>query len=161
MNISDLYNLWLKPHHLPAEGQEFTIESVSVQDLTPKPNQTEKKAILKFRGEPRRLILNDGNANRLVDIAGLDPTAWAGVVVKLVPEKYNRNTDTIIIKRPGENEAGGKSKQAGNGGDFSKFWSAVFGRYPNKTEGQTVGQRLLKQAGGNADDALKLLEALV
>ncbi len=110
--IGNLYKLWLKAHHLPPEGAEVTISRATVETLNPKPGQTEKKVVLAFKGRNRRLVLNDGNANRMLDIAGSDNTDdWTGLVVRLRPADYTTKKRTIILEAAGQP---GQSKAAPN-----------------------------------------------
>ncbi len=107
-NVSDLYNLWLKAAHLPVDKLvSVTIEKVEVRELHPRPTQTEKKIVLSFVGKNRRLILNDGNANKMVDIGGEDWSGWAGLVVQLKRQKFTADKETIIIS-PAPTNGNGK-----------------------------------------------------
>lgn len=97
-SVSDLYDLWLKPIHLPADkAVSVTIQQVEVKELHPRPTQTEKKLVVSFVGKNRRLILNDSNANRMATIGGEDYTAWSGLAVQLKRQKYTADKETIII----------------------------------------------------------------
>ena len=96
-NASDIYTLYLKPHHLPAEGQQVTITGATADDLHPRVGETKKGIVLTFKGAKRKLILNQGNANRLVDIGGDDISGWVGLVILLKPEPLNKSKNTIRI----------------------------------------------------------------
>jgi hypothetical protein len=97
-NVSDLYDLWLKAAHLPADKPvSVTIQKAEVKELHPRPTQTENKLVLSFVGKNRRLILNDGNANRMVGIGGEDWSAWTGLVIQLKRQEYTKDKETIII----------------------------------------------------------------
>lgn len=97
-NVSDLYDLWLKAHHLPIDKPcNVTIEKAEVKTLHPRPTETEQKIVLSFAGKSRRLILNDGNANRMVDIGGEDYTAWQGLVIQIRRTRFTKDKETIII----------------------------------------------------------------
>lgn len=103
-NVSDLYTLWLKPHHLPlGKLVQVTIAKVEVRELHPKPTQVETKLVLSFVSKNRRLILNDGQANKMADIGGEDYTAWKGLVIQLQRASYTANKETIRILPPNGN----------------------------------------------------------
>ena len=108
MKVSDIYTLYLKPKHLPEEGsKETTIERATVETLHPRPGQEIKAIVLSFVGKHHKLILNQGNANRLASIAGLDTEAWEGIVISLKRGKWGSKA-TIIIE-PATN-GNGKTK---------------------------------------------------
>jgi hypothetical protein len=108
MRASEIYNLYLKPAHLPADGskREATIERVELATLHPRPGQESKSIVLSFVGKAHKLILNQTNANRLVIIAGDDTDAWKGLVINLSRGKYGAK-DTVLI----EPAANGNSKK--------------------------------------------------
>lgn len=99
MKASEIYNLYLKPAHLPADGtkREATIEKVTLETLHPRPGQESKSIVLSFVGKAHKLILNQSNANRLVLIAGDDTDAWKGLVINLSRSKYGAK-DTVLIE---------------------------------------------------------------
>ena len=90
------YRLWLKARHLPAQGNTVTIEKVTVEKLHPRPGQEETKIVLWFQNRNRQLILNNGNYNRLVDIAGIDRQKWPGTVISLRPGKWGAKATVIL-----------------------------------------------------------------
>jgi hypothetical protein len=96
---SDYYVLYLKPHHLPTDGsrREATIESAKVVTLHPRPGQEQRAILVSFVGKVHKLILNQGNANRLVAIAGDDLEGWPGVVIGLKRATYGPK-ETILIE---------------------------------------------------------------
>jgi hypothetical protein len=98
-SVSDLYVLYLKPHHLPASGYNVTITQVTVEELHPRPGseEVERKLVLAFKNATRRLIVNQTQANRLVDLLGEDYTAWVGQVVFLAGVKLNNKTQTVQV----------------------------------------------------------------
>jgi len=79
-----------------------TIEKATVETLHPRPGQTVQKIVLVFKGKQRRLILGDGNANKLCDIAGDDTDGWVGVVVRLRAAHYTADKRTIGVEPGGE-----------------------------------------------------------
>ena len=95
--VSEFFNLWLKPHHLPENGgASVTIERVTVEELHPRPGQTQQGVVLSFVGKARRLILNGGNANRLANLAGDEMEGWVGVEIRLKrADWYGRATIVI------------------------------------------------------------------
>lgn len=95
-NVSNIYTLYLKARHLPPGGATATIERVTEEELHPRPGQTERKLVLSFKGKNRRLILNQRNANAMVDLAGEDWSKWVGVTVRLMPGKWG-SKDTIVL----------------------------------------------------------------
>lgn len=103
-SVSDLYTLWLKPWHLPpGKLVSVTIEKVEVRTIHPRPTEEKAALILSFVGKNRRLILNDGNANKMADIGGEDYTAWKGLVIQLQRASYTANKETIYILPPDGN----------------------------------------------------------
>lgn len=97
-NVSDIYNLWLKPWHLPPDKPvNVTIQEAEVRTLHPRPTEEKRALILSFVGKNRRLILNDGNANKLADLGGEDYNAWAGLVISLKRQQYTKDKATIIV----------------------------------------------------------------
>lgn len=103
-NLSDLYNIWLKAESLPPDKVvTVTITAATVEEIHPRPGQTERRLILSFKGKTRRLIVNSGNANRLANMHGEDYTAYAGLVVGLKRVKFKKDMDTIIIVEPTKN----------------------------------------------------------
>lgn len=95
------YRLYLKPHHLPPGGANVAIVRATVEDLHPRPGSDEVKPgiVLAFKTTPRLLVLNNGNLNRLVDIAGSDDLeSWTGLVIHLTRAKLNKSKDTIVIE---------------------------------------------------------------
>lgn len=106
-NLSDIYNLWLKADSLPPDKVVgVTIERATVEEIHPRPGQTERRLILSFKGKTRRLIVNSGNANRLANQHGEDYTAYPGLVVGLKRVKFTKDVDTIIITEPPTNGNG-------------------------------------------------------
>lgn len=107
--VSELYTLYLKPKHLPAEGtREATIQTATAEILHPLPGHEKKALVLSFVGRPHKLILNQGNANRMVSIGGDDFSGWAGLVIGLKRGKWG-SRETIIIEPTGngnENQKG-------------------------------------------------------
>jgi len=100
-NIAEIYDLWLKPQHLPKNSTiPVTVETVEIKTLHPRPGIEERKIILSFVGKRRKLILNAGNANRLADLGGEDWSAWPGLVVGLRRAQYSKDKETIIITPP-------------------------------------------------------------
>lgn len=108
MKASEIYTLYLKPHHLPTDGsaRPATIEAATLETLHPRPGQEIKAILISFVGKPHKLILNQSNANRMVAIGGDDTGGWAGIVVNLRRDKYGQK-ETIIIE-PATNGNGKK-----------------------------------------------------
>lgn len=105
--VSDLYTLYLKPKHLPEQGnREATIEAAKVETLHPRPGQEQRAIVLSFVGKPHKLIVNQGNANRLVSIAGDDYSQWPGVTIALKRGQWG-SKPTVIIE-PAQNGNGHK-----------------------------------------------------
>lgn len=97
-NVSDLYTLWLKPWHLPAgKPISVTIEKAETRTIHPRPTEERTALVLSFVGKNRKLILNDGNANKMSDIGGEDWAAWRGLVVQLKRVQFNKDKETIHI----------------------------------------------------------------
>lgn len=97
-NVSDIYTLWLKPWHLPpGKPVNVTIERAEVRTIHPRPTEEKKAIILTFAGKNRKLILNDGNANKMADIGGEDWTGWQGLVIQLKRASYTKDKETIHI----------------------------------------------------------------
>jgi len=96
--VSELYTLYLKPKHLPQNGtKEATISAATVETLHPRPGLETRLIVLSFVDKPHKLIVNQGNANRLRDICGDDIGAWPGLVIGLKVGKWGKR-DTIIIE---------------------------------------------------------------
>ena len=96
--LSDIYNLWLKSDSLPPDKViPVTIERATIEEIHPRPTQTERRLILSFKGKTRKLIVNTGNANRLANLHGEDFTAYPGLVIGLKRVKYTKDQDTIVI----------------------------------------------------------------
>jgi hypothetical protein len=107
-NVSDLYTLWLKPWHLPpGKPWVVTIQKAEVRTIHPRPTEEKKALILSFVGKNRKLILNDGNANKLADIGGEDTEGWAGLVIQLKRTSYTKDKETIVIS-PAPTNGNGK-----------------------------------------------------
>lgn len=97
-NVSDLYDLWLKAAHLPADKLvSVTIERAEVKTVHPRPTEERRVIVLSFVGKNRRLILNSTNASKMADIGGEDYSGWAGLVVQLKRQQYTKDKETIII----------------------------------------------------------------
>lgn len=97
-NVSDIYTLWLKPWHLPAgKPISVTIEKAETRTIHPRPTEERTALVLSFVGKNRKLILNDGNANKMSDIGGEDFTAWRGLVVQLKRVQFTKDKETIHI----------------------------------------------------------------
>src|SRR5690606_29802088 len=98
-----------KPHHLPADGsaREATIEKATIETLHPRPTETKKFVVVSFVGKVHKLILNGGNANRLVAIAGDDLTGWSGIVISLKRGEW-ASKPTIIIEKATNGKENGK-----------------------------------------------------
>lgn len=97
-NVSEVYDLWLKAAHLPADkAVNVTIEKAAVRVLHPRPTEEKPAIVLSFVGKSRRLILNSTNANAMATIGGEDTDGWAGLVISLKRQKYNAKLETIII----------------------------------------------------------------
>lgn len=97
-NVSDIYTLWLKPWHLPADKPvSVTITQATVETLHPRPTEEKKAIVLSFAGKNRRLILNSTNANKMTDIGGEDFTGWQGLVIQLKRAAFTKGKETIII----------------------------------------------------------------
>src|SRR5688572_22594625 len=95
---SDIYTLYLKPAHLPTQGaREATIERAEVKEIHPRPGQKKTVIILSFVGKVHKLILNQGNANRLAIIAGDDLEGWPGIVVSLRRDMWG-DKPTVIVE---------------------------------------------------------------
>jgi len=99
MKASDIYTLYLKPKHLPQDGtsKQTTIEKAEIRTLHPRPGQEIRAIVLSFEGKPHKLILNQGNANRMVSIGGDETESWAGMVVGLKRGKWG-SKDTVIVE---------------------------------------------------------------
>ncbi len=97
--VSDYYVLYLKAHHLPADGskREATIAGAEAATIHPRPGQTKKVILLSFVGRPHKLILTQGNANRMVAIAGDDLSGWPGVVIGLRRDTWG-DKPTVVIE---------------------------------------------------------------
>ena len=105
--VSDLYTLYLKPKHLPEQdSKEATIEQAAVETLHPQPGKVAKAIVLSFVDKPHKLILNQGNANRMVSIGGDDYSQWPGVTIALKRGKWG-SKPTVIIE-PAKNGNGSK-----------------------------------------------------
>lgn len=106
--VSDVYTLYLKPHHLPADGsaREATIERAMIETLRPRPTEEKRFIVVSFVGKAHKLILNSGNANRLATIAGDDLSGWPGIVISLKRGEW-ASKPTIIIEKA-TNGNGGK-----------------------------------------------------
>lgn len=116
--VSDVYTLYLKPWHLPSAGIDVTITSAHIADLHPRPGSEETKPgiVLSFKGATRKLVLNGGNAGRMVDLGGDDPDHWMGLVIRLKPAPLTKTKQTIIIepastKQQADVEAGGEGAE--------------------------------------------------
>lgn len=97
-SVSELYDLWLKPWHLPVgKTITVTIKTAQVKELHPRPTQPERKIVLSFVGKSRRLILNQTQANAMSDLGGEDWTGWAGLVISIKREQYTSDKETIHI----------------------------------------------------------------
>lgn len=97
-NVSDIYDLWLKPWHLPpGKLVQVTIEKIERRILQTRPTEKKPALVLSFVGKNRRLILNAGNANKMADLGGEDYTAWTGLVIGLQRAEYTSATETIHI----------------------------------------------------------------
>lgn len=108
-NVSDIYDLWLKAHHLPLDKVvNVTIAKAEVRTLHPRPTEEKKAIILTFAGKNRKLILNDGNANKMSDIGGEDYTGWAGLVISIKRQAYTKDKETILISPAPTNGNGTK-----------------------------------------------------
>lgn len=106
MNAADFTTLWLKAPDIPEKGAVATIERVEARKLHPRPGQEETRLVLSFRGKVKKLILTDGNINRLVRLGGEDTDGWIGLVVRLKPATYGQK-QTIVIE-PAPTAGGGK-----------------------------------------------------
>lgn len=103
-NVSDIYDLWLKPWHLPPDKPcNVTIQKAEVRTLHPRPTEERAALVLSFVGKNRRLILNSTNAGKLADIGGEDTEGWAGLVIQLRRASYTKDKETIIIGPPAAN----------------------------------------------------------
>lgn len=98
-NIGDLYTLWLKPNHLPPDGCNVVITAAEVRDLHPRPgsDETERKLTLSFKNATRKMIVNQTQANRLVDLLGEDYTTWVGKSIHLSAARLNKTQQTILV----------------------------------------------------------------
>lgn len=106
-NVSEIYDLWLKAHHLPVDKVvNVTIEKAEPRILHPRPTEEKTALVLTFAGKNRKLILNSTNANALTDLAGEDYTGWAGLVISIKRQKYTAKQDTIIVGPPVANGNG-------------------------------------------------------
>lgn len=96
---SEIYTLYLKAHHLPADGsvREATIEQAEPTTIHPRPGQTKRVIILSFVGKAHKLILTQGNANRMVMIAGDDLAGWPGMVIGLRADMWGDKPTVIIV----------------------------------------------------------------
>jgi len=107
--LSDIYNLWLKADNLPpGKVVGVTITAAKVEEIHPRPGQTERRLILSFQGKTRRLIVNSGNANRLANKHGEDYTAYVGLAIGLQRVKFTKDQDTIVVTDPPTNGNGHK-----------------------------------------------------
>lgn len=95
--VSDIYKLYLKPHHLRGQSREATIAGATVETLHPQPGIEEQAIVICFEGKPHRLILNQTNAMRMYDLAGDVIEKWAGLRLVLRPAKWGKK-DTIVIE---------------------------------------------------------------
>ncbi len=106
-NVSDIYTLWLKPWHLPPDKPvNVTIQKAEIRTIHPRPTEERQAIILSFAGKNRKLILNDGNANKMTDIGGEDFTAWQGLVIQIKRAKFTKDKETIYILPAPTNENG-------------------------------------------------------
>lgn len=97
-NVSDIYTLWLKPHHLPVgKAVEVTIEKVEKRTIHPRPTEEKEALILTFAGRNRKMILNPTNANKMTDIGGEDYSAWRGLVIQLKRAQHTKDKETIHV----------------------------------------------------------------
>lgn len=97
--LSDIYTLYLKAKHLPADGspRKAIIESAKVQVLHPRPGMEQRCVVLSFKTKKHKLILNQSNANIMFDIGGDDIEAWSGIMVQLRRQQHAKN-ETIVIE---------------------------------------------------------------
>lgn len=107
--ISDIYRLYLKPIHLPADGsaREATIAGATVEELHPRPTEKKRFIVISFVGKPHKFILNQGNANRMYNIGGDDTDKWPGLVITLSRATWGPK-ETIIISEPKNGKENGK-----------------------------------------------------
>ncbi len=108
---SDYYTLFLKAHHLPADGsqRQATIERAEVKELHPRPTEKKRLIVVSFVGKVHKLILNQGNANRLATLGGDDCDGWAGLVIGLRRDKYGQK-ETVVIEAPTNGNGNGGKK---------------------------------------------------
>lgn len=95
--IGELYNFYLKPGHLPSGGCNVIIAGVEVKELHPRPTETEQKLVLSFKNATRKMIVNQTQAARLVDLFGEDYTTWVGQTVHLSAVAFTKSQQTILV----------------------------------------------------------------
>ena len=96
-SITDLYTFYLKPQHLPQGGCNVTISDARPVELHPRPTETETKLVLSFKNATRKLIVNQTQAGKLVELLGEDYTAWIGKPIHLSAVAFTKNQQTIQI----------------------------------------------------------------
>lgn len=95
--VSDIYKLYLKPHHLRGQSREAVIAGATVETLHPQPGIEEQAIVIRFEGKPHLLILNQTNAMKMYDLGGDVIEKWVGLRVVLKPAKWGKK-DTIVIE---------------------------------------------------------------
>lgn len=92
---------FIKASDLGGREREVEIEGV-VAELVGR--QRDRKLVVSFKGQSKRLILNLTNASRIAEITGSDETdLWAGTRIVLFPapgEYQGLQVDTVRVKAP-------------------------------------------------------------
>lgn len=96
-SVSDLYTLYLKPSHLPQGGCNVVIVEARPVELHPRPTETETKLVLSFKNATRKMIVNQTQAGKLVELLGEDYTAWTGKAIHLSAVAFTKNQQTIQV----------------------------------------------------------------
>lgn len=79
----------------------LTIERVYQDDLRTADNETEKKALVQFKGAQKRLVLNKTNALAIAELFGPETNAWTGKRVTLYPARvsaFGKMVDAIRVR---------------------------------------------------------------
>lgn|SRR5262249_11044410 len=90
--FDDIYGgSFFKAADLGSDTLKLTIESVELADLKQKDGDTQRKLILSFKGESRKLPLNKTNANAIAQAFGKEwQDDWIGksVMLMTVPTSF-------------------------------------------------------------------------
>jgi hypothetical protein len=98
MRASDLYTIWLKAINLSPSGDVFTITSIAVEKLHPRPTVEKAFLVLSLKETRQRVIVNQTNANRLVYAFGDDYEGWQGKKIRIKPITINQKRSFTIME---------------------------------------------------------------